>query len=307
MSKSVAILGECMLELSHENSLSNKNDLKSVFYGGDTLNTSVYLARNDINVSYITGLGDDKYSDWLIDSWTSENIDCSLVTRISNRMPGLYMINVDNKGERSFMYWRDTSAAKIFFADTKEFSNTLSLLRSFTHIYLSGITLALMSDDTLNELFLFLSSYKKEGGVVIFDSNYRPNLWSNPDTTKAVYKNMYKLTDIALPTFEDEASLFNYQTEKEVIDSIRSYNVNEVVLKMGVNGCTYFENEDYVNVSANIVELKDSTAAGDSFNAGYLSSRLQGKTIRESCVDGHFLASQVVQFKGAIIPKEKLI
>ena len=121
MSKSVAILGECMLELSHENSLSNKNDLKSVFYGGDTLNTSIYLARNDINVSYITGLGDDKYSDWLIDSWTSENIDCSLVTRISNRMPGLYMINVDTKGERSFMYWRDTSAAKIFLQILKNF------------------------------------------------------------------------------------------------------------------------------------------------------------------------------------------
>ena len=68
----------------------------------------------------------------------------------------------------------------------------------------------------------------------------------------------------------------------------------------------FFENEDYVNVSANIVELKDSTGAGDSFNAGYLSSRLKGKTISESCVDGHFLASQVVQFKGAIIPKEKL-
>lgn len=307
MSSSIAILGECMLELSHVDSLSSNSDLKSVLYGGDTLNTSIYLARNDINTSYITALGKDKYSDWLVNSWTSENIDCSLVKRISNRMPGLYMINVDNKGERSFMYWRDTSAAKIFFTDTKEFSNTLSLLGRFTHIFLSGITLALMSDDIRNELFLFLSSYKEEGGIVIFDSNYRPNLWSNPDTAKAVYKDMYKLTNIALPTFEDEASLFSYRTVKEVIDSIRSYNVNEVVVKTGVNGCTYFENEDYVNVPANIVELKDSTAAGDSFNAGYLSSRLKGKNINESCVDGHFLASKVVQFKGAIIPKEKLI
>ena len=307
MSSSVAILGECMLELSNANSFGSDSNLKSILYGGDTLNTSIYLARDDINVSYISALGKDTYSDWLIDRWASENIDCTLVKRIGDRLPGLYMINTDGNGERSFMYWRDTSAAKVFFTDTKEFTNTLSLLKSFTHIYLSGITLALMSDDTRSKLFHFLSSYKEEGGIVIFDSNYRPNLWSNPETTKAVYKDMYKLTNIALPTFEDEAALFNYQSDKEVIESIKSYDVNEVIVKMGVKGCTYYDNGDYVNVSANIVELKDSTAAGDSFNAGYLSSRLKGKTINESCINGHLLASKVVQFKGAIVPKEELI
>ncbi|TKF80364.1 PfkB family carbohydrate kinase, partial [Vibrio sp. F13] len=56
----IAIIGECMVELQR------KKDLLKQSFGGDTLNTALYLSRltenYNISVSYITALGNDPFS-----------------------------------------------------------------------------------------------------------------------------------------------------------------------------------------------------------------------------------------------------
>ena len=107
----IALFGECMIELRGQ----PFGTLHQGF-GGDTLNTAVYLARlcrdEDILVSYATALGTDAFSDHMVAAWRSEGIDTSLVRRLDDRLPGLYAIQVDPSGERHFLYWRDTSAAR---------------------------------------------------------------------------------------------------------------------------------------------------------------------------------------------------
>ncbi|MGR6743516.1 PfkB family carbohydrate kinase, partial [Aeromonas veronii] len=43
-------------------------------FGGDTLNTAVYLARLDVKVDYFTALGDDALSDEMLVAWTAEGV-----------------------------------------------------------------------------------------------------------------------------------------------------------------------------------------------------------------------------------------
>ncbi|MNY52760.1 2-dehydro-3-deoxygluconokinase [compost metagenome] len=50
----------------------------------------------------------------------------------------------------------------------------------------------------------------------------------------------------------------------------------------------------------------DTTAAGDSFSAGYLAVRLTGGTPAEAAKRGHLTASTVIQYRGAIIPREAM-
>src|SRR6478736_1951266 len=103
--KQVALIGECMLELQGQ-----AFGAMSQGFGGDTLNTAVYLARcgaaAGIQTYYATGLGEDSLSAGMMARWAAEGIDLSLVRRIPGRMPGLYLIEVDARGERSFSYWR---------------------------------------------------------------------------------------------------------------------------------------------------------------------------------------------------------
>jgi 2-dehydro-3-deoxygluconokinase len=63
-------------------------------------------------VDYVTALGDDAYGDAMLGAWQAEGIGTELVARVAGRLPGLYTIRTDAKGERSFTYWRSASAAR---------------------------------------------------------------------------------------------------------------------------------------------------------------------------------------------------
>src|SRR5262249_42921293 len=106
----VASLGECMVELS-----PRPGGLYGLGFGGDTLNTAVYLARLGIAVDYVTVMGDDSFSDRLVTAWAEEGVGTAMVARVPGRMPGLYVIETDDRGERRFHYWRDRAPARELF------------------------------------------------------------------------------------------------------------------------------------------------------------------------------------------------
>ena len=103
----VACIGECMIELRQA-----PGGLFSRGFGGDTLNTAVYLARLGVATDYITALGDDTLSDEMIAGWQAEGIATAKVARLKGKLPGIYMIETDAKGERKFFHWRDSAAAR---------------------------------------------------------------------------------------------------------------------------------------------------------------------------------------------------
>src|SRR2546423_15649665 len=103
----VASIGECMIEMKQAE--AGKGGLFSRGYGGDTLNTAVYLARLEVKVDYLTALGDDALSDEMIAAWTAEGVGTRRVLRLPGKLPGLYMIQLDAKGERPFFHWRGSA------------------------------------------------------------------------------------------------------------------------------------------------------------------------------------------------------
>uniref|UniRef100_A0A8W7PL26 Amidohydrolase 3 domain-containing protein n=1 Tax=Anopheles coluzzii TaxID=1518534 RepID=A0A8W7PL26_ANOCL len=105
-------LGEGMIELSGQ-PLQRR-------FGGDTLNTAIYLARlladSPHDVRYLSGMGQDKLSKQLLADWQAEGVDVSHIVIQPGKLPGLYMVETDAQGERSFFYWRSDSAARHYFA-----------------------------------------------------------------------------------------------------------------------------------------------------------------------------------------------
>ncbi len=307
MKNTIAIIGECMLELSKHPATTPQTSLSAgLSYGGDTLNTAVYLARLDVKTDYVTALGDDAMSSWMIDQWQAEGVSCHLVTREKDAVPGLYMIEVDAFGERSFLYWRKDSPACRLFDDAHKASDLFAALNNFNAIYLSGITLALYSHLALERLFAFLATFREQGGQVFFDGNYRPKLWQSKKAAQLAYEKIYALTDLALPTLEDEQHVFGDDKPEDIIERIMSYGVKEVALKMGGDGCLVATQDNLQLVPSKKVPLVDTTSAGDSFNAAYLAAKLNGKTATEAAINGHDLASIVIQHRGAIVPVEAM-
>ena len=131
-------------------------------YGGDTLNTAIYLSRLGTPVDYVTALGDDSWSDELIAAWDAEGVGTGRVLRLQGRLPGLYIIQTDAKGERRFSYWRDTAAARLLF-QAPEGENTVAALPAYDMIYLSGISLSLYGDNGRERLFAVLGEARANG------------------------------------------------------------------------------------------------------------------------------------------------
>ena len=297
-----------MVELAPQASVQGQADgdkpLLAQSYAGDTYNTAVYIARGGVSVSYVTLLGDDPYSEEVLTRLSDELIDTSSIVRLPGRCPGLYMIQNTPDGERYFTYWRGQAPARELFADADRRAALKGHLREMDCLYLSGITLAIMSAEARVELLSFLKEYRAAGGRVAFDSNYRPRLWASAEAAREVVADFLQQSDMALLTFEDEQALWGDKSAGECAKRNSGFGVSELVIKRGAEPVLlHHEGELTVIEVPAVSRVVDTTGAGDSFNAGYLAARLQGASPEASIAAGNRCAARVIGHRGAIIPR----
>ena len=301
----IASIGECMIELRHRNAT-----VLDLAYGGDTLNTAVYLARltrgREVQVDYVTALGDDAYSEAMLEAWRSESVGTDLVARLPGRLPGLYTIRTDAKGERSFTYGRSAAAARDMLRGERA-DEVEAALEGYDLLYLSGITLSVLDEPQRAALMALSDRVRAAGGRVAFDSNYRPVGWPSPEAARAAFDEMLKRVDVALPTLEDEQALFGVESALACADRLHRQGVAEVAIKLGQAGCFLSSAEFTGEIAAEpAAVVVDSTAAGDSFNAGYLAARLFGADPPAAGRLGNRLAARVIAHPGAIVPVDTM-
>lgn len=302
----IALLGECMIELRGQ-----LFGTMQQYFGGDTLNTAVYLARlaadSPIEVAYATELGTDAFSDAMLRAWAQDGIDTGLVIREAGRMPGLYTIQVDETGERTFYYWRDSSAARHYFDGPS--SPLEDSLDSLDALYFSGISLAVLSRHGRERLFACVDRLRANGGRVFFDNNFRARLWpAGLDDARAWYEKAFASCDLAMITLEDNRALYELPDDETAIGHACALPPAEVVIKRGADPTLVrIPGQDLISVPTfRVDKVVDTTGAGDSFAGGYLAARLLGQSPEIAARSGNKIASIVIQHAGAIIPREAM-
>lgn len=290
----VAAIGECMVELS-----PRPGWLYGLGFGGDTLNTAVYLARLGVAVDYLTALGDDPFSDDMLTAWASEGVGTAAVRRRPGRLPGLYLIQTDSGGERRFHYWREQAPARELFAGPD-----VPDLSGYRWIYLSGISLSLYGPEGRERLHGAVDNARAAGARVAFDLNYRPRGWPSAQAAAAAMDALLGRCDLALPSLDDARALYGDGSAGDLLRRFRALGASEVVLKQGPAPALLAWGEEMAEIpAAPVAATVDTTAAGDSFNAGYLAARLAGQAPANAASAGHRLAAAVIGHPGAIIPR----
>jgi 2-dehydro-3-deoxygluconokinase len=292
-------VGEVMVEMARQS-----DGRFGIGCGGDTFNTAVYLARAGLDVGYATALGDDRYSDDIVAMAKAEGIATDLILRAPGRLPGLYLIETDAKGERSFSYWREASPARQLF-EMPDWGKIAEAMMAARLIYFSGITLSLYSNTALGRFLAVVELARKNGVKIAFDGNFRPRGWKGDlPRTRIVFAEALKRVDLALPTYDDEAVLWGDPSPEATIERMQAFGISEIVVKNGPNSalvCCGGQTE-HVPVPEVVVPV-DTTAAGDSFNAGYLAARLAGDSPVDAVTAAHRLAAEKVRHRGAIMPR----
>jgi 2-dehydro-3-deoxygluconokinase len=301
--KNIVCFGECMIELSRT-ILGGQS--WAVQYAGDSYNVAVYLGRLGCNVAYMTAIGQDDFSDQMLAEWKEEGVRTDLVLRHPDRIPGLYSIRVDDRGERSFYYWREKSAARAFF----ECSGADAAMRKAETadvLYLSGITLSLFSAAEREQIYALARAVRAKGGEVVLDTNYRPKGWPDATAARQALDHFGRYATIVLPTLEDDQALYGDQDHDSCADRWLNAGVREVAVKLGAGGVFVASKSARELVAPNApIAAQDTTGAGDSFNAAYLAARLNGQSQVVAAKCGNHLAGAVVRHPGAIIRKLRM-
>ncbi|AKM07798.1 sugar kinase [Pelagerythrobacter marensis] len=289
----IFIFGEAMLEY---HSLGGAG----LRYGGDTLNTAIHMARRGLDVAYVTAVGTDPISDALVRAWQDEGIDVTHVHRHPDRSPGIYAIHLDQAGERSFLYWRDHSAAREMFA-LPAMAATLEQAQTCDLVYFSLISLAVVGDSGQRMLLDLARTRKAAGRAVAYDSNYRLRLWPDAAQAQAVSLAAAGAATLGLPTNVDEHQLFADDIpETGIAARWHDAGCPEVIVKAGERGCYHSMDGQTAGFPVEPVSVVDSSGAGDAFNAGYLHARLTGADRDRAIAAGQRLAAETLGHLGAI-------
>lgn len=296
MTRFIAI-GECMVELSPTDT---EGDFRLNF-AGDTFNTAWYVRRclpEAARVSYLTAVGEDDISRRMTAFMEAQGIETDLVGHRADRTVGLYMISL-SAGERSFAYWRETSAARTLIAEVDRLPSDLG---SQDMVYFSGITLAILGPQDRDRLNAAMTRLREAGVTVAFDPNIRPRLWPGDDEMRSAIATGAGASSIVLPSFDDETAAFG---DEDPQATARRYLRDEtplVVVKNGTGEMVVGTHEGFERLAPETVAKPvDTTAAGDSFNAGFLAAYLRGAEPTEAALEGAALAARVVQERGALI------
>jgi len=294
---SVLSIGECMVELS-----STGNNTYSMGFAGDTFNAAWYLRRLlplDWEVSYFSTVGTDPTSDDMISFMRTSGINTDHIAQLNGKTAGLYMIQL-KEGERSFSYWRDTSAARQLAQDADRLD---AAIFSAGIVIFSGITMAILPPEGRNNLLSALGRARANGCTIVFDPNLRPHLWANTTLMCNEVSRAAKTADIVLPSFDDEKEFFGDDTPEDTSQRYCDLGVGLVVVKNGADEMLVRDGvNDFLRFTPERIENPvDTTAAGDSFNAGFLSSLISGDDIDTAIRAGAALSAKVINHHGALV------
>ena len=290
----IAIIGECLIELSSNGTLAETSTLNK-YFGGDTVTTAVAIARLGGNVTYITKVGNDGFSEFIISSLQKEHIDTSLI-KTNDEQNGMYIVSKTPESKEVLYYKRKTAASKLSIEDLNE-----DCIKKLKLVYSTGViqSLSAGSRELVRETF---KCAKENDVMTAYDPNYTSCFMNSADT-REFFEEIIDYTDIIFLSFKNDAfKLYEIESVDKVIKHLWDKGVKIVVIKshidkgyyVGYNGEISFI--DFYNTQKAI----DTTASGDVFNGGFLYAITNGYTPYDAAKFASVVSGLQTQNYGAI-------
>lgn len=263
---------------------------------GAELNVAIGLSRMELNVGWVSRVGDDSFGAFTLDTLEKEGIDRRCVT-IDGRYPTGFQLKSrsENGTDPIVEYFRRGSAASHLSVNDFE----RDYFMSARHLHLSGVAAAI-SDSSLTLAHHAAREMRAMGKTLSFDPNLRPVLWPSQRVMCEKLNELAFLADWVLPGLREGQILTGKQTPEEIADFYLSRGVNAVIIKLGPDGAWFKTRDGHrQHVAAVRVEkVVDTVGAGDGFAVGAISALLEEKTMAEAVMRGNRIGALAVQAIG---------
>lgn len=300
----IAVIGECLIELSANGTLADTSTLNK-YFGGDTVTTAVAIARLGGNVTYLTKVGNDGFSEFILSALQKENIDTSLI-KTNEEQNGMYIVSHTLDKKEVLYYKRKTAATKLSIDDISE-----DVIKRLKMVYSTGVvqSLSASSRELVREAFRIA---KENDVMTAYDPNYT-SCFMNSTDTKEYFEEIIDMSDIVFSSLKnDSQKLYDMDSAEKIIQYYWDKGVKIAVVKSHVdNGyyTGYSGNIDFTEFY-NTQKAIDTTASGDVFNGGFLYAITNGYTPYDASkfaavVSGlqtqNYGAIQAIPYKNAVL------
>ncbi len=240
--------------------------------GGAPANVAVCVAKLGKRASVVTKLGNDAFGNFLAETLMRENVGTDFVFRTDEANTALAFVSRDEKGERSFSFYRNPSSDMLL--SEKEVGSIPFQKGDILHF----CSVDLCDAPVKKAHVAAIKRARAAGATVSFDPNLRYSLWKSAEELLATVREFLPLADIVKVSDEELCDITGISCEKEAAESLLTGEVKLVFVTKGAGGASAYTKETEAWQPAESAKVVDTTGAGDSF-IGTVLYQLLGRTV----------------------------
>ncbi|KKI89739.1 2-dehydro-3-deoxygluconokinase [Bacillus sp. SA1-12] len=293
MPKNIAAFGEVMMRLQVPGyELLSQASTLNYSFSGTGVNITAALARFGHAGYLVSTLPANAVGDAAVAYLQKLGIAQAFIRRDGHYV-GMYFLE-NGFGARPSRVTYTNRQASSFNTAAEGSYDFHSIAKNIDVIHFCGITLA-MNDTVRQQMKAFAKAVKENGGMVVFDCNYRPSLWGEDGYEKARqhYEEMLHLADLVMMNEKDAIYILGMKTEKEdrhdqLVDLIpavaKMYNISVIAgTHRSINGDNthslkgfMYKNQTFHFSKTLAFSVYDRIGAGDAYTSGIIHGEIEG-------------------------------
>lgn len=257
--------------------------------GGCPTNISVGTARLGLKSALITRVGNEQMGRFIREQLAREGVETRGIVTDPERLTALVLLAVENEHSFPLIFYRDNCAdAALDDGDIDP-----DFIASAHAVLVTGTHFSKPHSDKAQRKAMRIA--REAGGKVVFDIDYRPNLWGlaghdagdsryiASDSVSAHLRTVLPECDLIVGTEEEVLIAAGEVDLHAALRTIRSLSSAVIVLKRGPMGCIVYDGAIPDSLEEGIVgkgfpiEVYNVLGAGDAFMSGFLRGWLRGE------------------------------
>jgi len=254
--------------------------------GGCASNTGYALNRLGISTGLMGKVGTDGFGDFFVNYMSDAGLDIRGIKRTSTSNTSATMVMVASDGERTFFHYLGANA-ELCYEDAN-----FDIIKESEILHVAGTFL--MPNFDGNPTAKVLKKAQELGITTSLDT-----AWDSKGNWIKVLEPCLQHLDIFMPSIEEARMITGKNEPKDIAESLLSYGIKIVSLKMGENGSYTRTRDSELYLPIYKVDAIDSTGAGDAYAAGFLAGIAKGWSFRDSAHFGNAVGACCVTAIGA--------
>ena len=269
----ITAIGEILIDLTQSGRTEQGIPRFDANPGGAPANLAVAASRLGAKTAFIGRVGRDSYGDFLRSTLEQNGVDVSGLSVDPRQHTTLAIVSLDDRGERSFSFYRDPSAdVNLSFEDVPA-----ELLADTRVLHFGSVSLT--AEPSRSATLKAAREAREKVALISYDPNYRSSLW--PDEATAVRQMLQPLplVDILKVSDEELPLLTGLSDPDRGSARLAEKGIRLVLVTLGAEGAFYRFGGRIGHVPGVKVQVGDTNGAGDTFFGAALSRLVRAESL----------------------------